>query len=358
MTRFIVRRLLLTIPVLFGVIFVVFAAARILPGDPCRAQLGERATDAVCADFNRRNGYDLPIPVQFTTYLGKLAEGDLGASTKTSLPVTQLLVQRLPLTLELTVYALAFALLVGIPLGIISAYKRNSPIDVVTMMVANLGVSIPIFVLGLLLAFVFGLLLRGTPFALPPSGRLTSGVSIRPLVEVWGLQALAGPPRVLLDFTSNIYSLNALITGQWNVLADAFRHMILPAVALGTIPLAIIARITRSSLLDVLGQDYIRTARAKGLPDIKVVTRHGVPNAMLPVVTVIGLQLGGLLAGAVLTETIFNLAGVGLAVYDAITGRDFAVIQGFTVVIAVVYLLVNLAVDVSYARLDPRIRLS
>jgi peptide/nickel transport system permease protein len=221
---------------------------------------------------------------------------------------------------------------------------------------ANLGVSIPVFVLGLLLAYVFAILLKGTPFALPPSGRLSAGLDIVPLAERWGLQGLGGPPRSILDFVSNIYTVNALLTAQWGILADALRHMILPAVALGTIPLAIIARITRSSLLDVLGLDYIRTARAKGLTERNVVRRHGMPNAMLPVVTIIGLQVGGLLAGAVLTETIFNLAGVGRAVYEAITSHDFAVIQGFVLVIAVGFLLVNLIVDISYAYLDPRIR--
>jgi peptide/nickel transport system permease protein len=222
---------------------------------------------------------------------------------------------------------------------------------------ANVGVSIPIFVLGLLLAFVFAILLKGTPFALPPSGRLSPGLSIVPLATVWGLQDLSGPPRAVLDFVSNIYSLNALISGQWNILGDAFRHMILPAIALATIPLAIIARITRSSLLDVLGLDYIRTARAKGLSDRAVVRRHGLPNSMLPVVTIIGIQLGGLLGGAVLTETIFNLSGVGRAVSEGIASRDYAVVQGFVLVIAVGYLIANLIVDISYAYLDPRIRL-
>jgi peptide/nickel transport system permease protein len=184
------------------------------------------------------------------------------------------------------------------------------------MAFANLGVSIPVFVLGLLLAFLFAIVLKDTFFALPPSGRLTSGISIVPLAERWGLTGNGGPVRGIVDFVSNIYTLNGLLSLQWNVLADALRHLILPAVALGTIPLAIIARITRSSLLDVLGLDYVRTARAKGLAEPAVVRRHGLPNAMLPVVTIIGLQVGGLLAGAVLTETIFNLAGVGQALYE------------------------------------------
>jgi peptide/nickel transport system permease protein len=356
LTTYIVRRLLISIPVLFGVVILVFAVTRILPGDPCRILMGERATDAACAAFDHARGLDRPIPEQFVDYLAALSRGDLGSSFRTSLPVSALLIERLPMTLELSVLALLFATTVGILLGVVSAYKRNSAIDAITMAGANLGVSIPVFVLGLLLAFVFAILLKNTPFALPPSGRLTPGVSIVPLAVRWGLEGTQGPIRAFVDFISNIYTLNGLLSTQWGVFADAFRHMILPAIALGTIPLAIIARITRSSLLDVLGQDYIRTARAKGLTERSVVRKHGLPNAMLPMVTIIGLQVGGLLSGAVLTETIFNLPGVGQATYDAITSHDFAVIQGFVLVIATAFLVINLLVDISYAYLDPRLR--
>lgn len=356
MLRFLVRRLLVTIPVLVGIVFIVFALARIIPGDPCRAVLGERATDAVCNDFIRRYGLDEPIPVQFGLYVEQLASGDLGRSIKHSRPVTTLLIERLPTTVELTFWAMVFAIAVGVPLGLLSGYRRNSAVDVGTMVVANLGVSIPVFVLGLVLAFLFAILLKDTPLALPPSGRLSSGVSVIPLAQAWGLQSLTGPPRAILDFVSGIYTLSAPITGQWGAFADAARHLVLPAIALGTIPLAIIARITRSSLLEVLGLDYVRTARAKGLRERVVVVRHAARNALLPVVTVIGLQLGALLAGAVLTETVFNLSGVGRTMYEAITGRDYVVIQGFTLIIAVFYVLVNLAVDVSYGFLDPRVR--
>ena len=356
MTRFVLRRLLVTIPVLFGLVFIVFALARLIPGDPCRAVLGERATDAVCDDFIRRYGLDQPIPIQFGIYLGQLAQGDLGESIKHSRPVTQLLIERLPTTIELTLLALLFAIVVGIPLGLASAYRRNSPIDVGSMIIANIGVSMPVFVLGLLLQFVFALLLKGTPFALPPSGRLSSGIEVIPLVEVWGLQHLDGVLRGLLDFVSRLYIVTALITGQWAALGDTLKHLLLPMVALGTIPLAIVARITRSSLLEVLGLDYVRTARAKGLRERSVVLRHATRNALLPVVTVIGLQLGGLLSGAVLTETTFNLAGVGRTVYEAITGRDYVVVQGFTLIIAFIYVIVNLLVDLSYGSLDPRVR--
>jgi ABC-type dipeptide/oligopeptide/nickel transport system permease component len=357
-TTYILRRVLLTIPVLFGILVLVFFLNRVLPGSQCYALLGERATPAQCAAFDHAQGFDRPIPVQFVDYLGKLSHGDLGSSIRNSTPVTTLLIQRLPLTVELSFYALVFAITFGLIFGIVSAYRRNSAIDVVTVAGSNVGVSIPIFVLGLLLAYIFAVQLKGTPFALPPSGRLSPGVSIVPLATRWGLESLQGPPRALLDFISNIYSLNALLTAQWAIFWDALRHMILPAIALGTIPLAIITRITRSSLLDVMGLDYIRTARAKGLGDRSVVRRHGLPNAILPVVTIIGLQLGGLLGGAVLTETIFNLAGVGKAVSEAIAARDYSVVQGFVLVIAVGYLLLNLLVDISYAFLDPRVRLS
>ena len=358
MTRYIIRRVLLTIPVLFGVLVLVFFLNRVLPGSQCRALLGERATDAQCAAYDHSHGLDQPIPVQFGTYVANVAQGDFGVSVKTSQPVTTLLIERLPVTVELSIVALLFAVIVGVTLGIISAYKRNSAIDVITMTGANVGVSIPIFVLGLLLAFVFAILLKGTPIALPPSGRLTPGLTVIPLSDAWGLQGLTGPPRVVLDFLSNMYTFNSLVTGKWNILADALRHLILPAVTLGTIPVAIIARITRSSLLDVLGLDYIRTARAKGLSERSVVRFHGVPNALLPVVTIVGIQLGSLLGGAILTETIYNLSGVGRAVTEAIMARDYSVVEGFVLVIAVGYLLVNLLVDLSYAFLDPRIRLS
>ncbi len=356
MTKFILRRLLVTIPVLLGIVFLVFALARLVPGDPCRAVLGERATDAVCNDFIVRYGLDQPIPIQFGRYLEQLASGDLGNSIKHSRPVTQLLIERLPTTVELTIMAMVLAIGIGIPLGLISAYRRNSPIDVGTMMFANFGVSIPVFVLGLVLAFVFAILLKDTPFSLPPSGRLSSGVTVHPLAEVWGLEGWTGPPRAILDFVSGIYIFSGLISGQWGAAADAFRHLLLPALALGTIPLAIIARITRSSLLEVMGLDYVRTARAKGLGERAVILRHAARNALLPVVTIIGLQLGALLSGAVLTETVFNLAGVGRSLFEAISGRDYVVIQGFTLLIAVTYVTVNLIVDVSYGFLDPRIR--
>ena len=358
MGRFLLRRLLLIIPVLIGIIFVTFVLVRAIPGDPCLAMLGERATKAVCDQFRERYGLNDNIVIQFGRYIGSLAHGDLGTSIKLSQPVGQILLQRLPMTLELTIGAMFFALVLGIPLGILSAYRHRSLIDAGTMVVANLGVSMPVFWLGLMLAGLFGVVLRNTPFQLPTGSRLTAGISIAPLTTAWHLQDVSGFPGAVLTFASNWVTLNALITGNWKVLGDALKHLILPSVALGTIPMAIIARLTRSSLLDVMGLDYIRTARAKGLGERLIVFRHALRNAMLPLVTVIGLQFGALLGGAVLTESVFSLPGMGRFLVDSIFVRDYPVIQGFTLVIALIFVFVNLLVDISYAYLDPRVRLS
>ena len=357
MTQYIIRRLLLSIPALLGIVFFVFAIARLLPGDPCLSALGERATDEICNAFNERYGLNEPIHVQFFLYLGQLLRGDLGDSIRYGRPVTEILIERLPTTIELAVYSLLFASVLGVTLGLISALRRNSRTDVTTMFGAILGVSVPIFVLALILQFVFAVLLKGTVLQLPPSGRLSPGLQFETIPQAWGLEWVQGLPRAMLDFLSNIYTLNFTLTLQFGPLVDAIQHLILPVIALGTISLAIIARITRSSLLEVLGLDYIRTARAKGVADRNVLRKHAFRNAMLPVVTIIGLQLGLLLAGAVLTETVFNLTGVGRTMYDSIMGRDYIVVQGFTLVIALIYLSVNLVVDISYAYLDPRIRL-
>lgn len=375
MIQYIIRRVLLSIPVLLGILFVTFALARLLPGDPCRAMLGEHATDAVCEDFARRHGLNEPILVQFfgvylppplrgdvsaefRGYLPEVLQGDLGDSFRLGLPVTRILIDRLPVTVELSLSALIFATVFGIMFGVISAYRRNSALDIVTMIGANAGVSIPVFVLGLLLAYIFALLLKDTPFALPPSGRLTPGMAVPSLAEVWHLEHWTGLPRSILNFLSNLLVFNGVVTGNWELAGDALKHLILPTIALGTIPMSIIARMTRSSLLDVMNLDYTRTARAKGLTERQVIFRHAMPNALLPIVTVLGLQLGGLLGGAVLTESVFALSGVGRAVFEAITARDYGVVQAFTLVIAIGYVGLNLLVDLSYAYLDPRIRLS
>ena len=350
MQRFIFQRLLLALPVLAGILFVTFALARLLPGDPCRAALGERATDAICNAFLARYGLDKPIPVQFAIYVADALQGDLGNSIKFNRPVTDLLVERLPMTVELSIAALIVALLVGVPLGIISAVRHNSAADVATMVVANIGVSMPVFWLGLMLQYVFALLLKDTPLWLAPSGRLTSGVTVPALTTTFGLE-LSGIALTAATFISNFYLLNTLVTGNWTGLVDAVKHLILPALAL-------VARITRSSLLEVLGQDYVRTARAKGLREWPVVMKHALRNAMLPVVTVVGLSLGSLLGGAVLTETIFSLPGMGRILFESITSRDYTVVQVFTLVVAVGFVIINLLTDLSYAYLDPRIRLN
>jgi peptide/nickel transport system permease protein len=284
--------------------------------------------------------------------------GDFGDSLRFSRPVSTILIERLPMTIELGFVALVLAIAVGVPAGIISAVRQNTAVDVTTMIGANIGVSMPVYWLGLMLAYVFALLLKDTPFWLPPSGRLTAGLTAVPFYEVWGWDLeTTGNAFNFWEFFANMYLFNSLVTFNWEVLRDAVRHIILPSVALSTIPLSIIARITRSSMLEVLRQDYIRTARAKGLIERFVVVKHALRNALLPVVTIIGLQLGTLFAGALLTETIFGLAGVGRMLFEAITARDFPIVQAATVVIAVGYVMVNLLVDLSYIFIDPRIRL-
>jgi len=358
MIQYVIRRLLSSIPVLLGILLVTFALARLIPGDPCTAILGEHATPEICAQFIHDHGLDRPIVIQFAYYMRDVLRGNFGDSIRFTRPVTLILVERLPMTIELSTSALILAVIVGVPAGIISAMRHNSATDVVTMVGANIGVSMPVFWLGLMLAYVFALLLRDTPFWLPPSGRITAGLMAVPFYQVYGWSVGPNSPAYqVFEFFSNFYIFNSIITGNWRVLGDVLKHLILPSVALSTIPGAIIARMTRSSLLEVLGREYIRAARAKGVPYGKVVLNHALRNALLPVVTIIGLQLGGLLGGAVLTETIFGLSGVGRALFEAITARDYPIIQAFTLVVAVGYVFVNLIVDLSYTYLDPRVRL-
>jgi peptide/nickel transport system permease protein len=358
MTQYVIRRFLLAIPVVLGILVMTFIIARVIPGDPCRSALAEHATEEACAAFAERFGLDQPILVQLGIYLRDVFTGDFGDSIRFHIPVTRLLIERLPVTLELGMAAMLIAVLIGIPAGIISAVRRNSTLDVVTMVGANIGVSMPVYWLGLMLAFFFAIVLKDTPFALPPTGRLTAGLLPDPFFEVWGWNIESGTTLfTIADFLSNFAIFNAIISFQWDVLKDAIVHLILPALALSTIPMSIIARITRSSMLDVLGREYVRAARAKGVLERKVILKHAFRNAMLPVVTVIGLQTGTLFAGAVLTESIFGLSGVGRALYDAITGRDYFIIQAFTIVIAIGYVFINAVVDISYAFIDPRIKL-
>jgi len=358
MLQYIVRRLFASIPVLLGILLVTFTLARVIPGDPCRAILGEKATEAVCSRFIQEKGLDKPILTQFGIYISDMARGNFGESFRLGMSVTRLLLERLPTTFELSLFALIVSMIVGIPLGIISAVRHNSWLDVGTMVWANIGVSMPVFWLGLMLAYVFSLLLKDTPFWLPPSGRVSPGIPDDTFYELWGwTKPESGVWAAILEFTGRLNIFNSIITGNWELLKDSIMHLILPTLALGTIPMAIIARMARSAMLEVLGQDYIRTARAKGLRWNSVILKHAFRNSLLPIVTVIGLSFGSLLGGAVLTETIFGLSGVGRTLYEAITARDYGIVQAFTLVIAVIFVMINLLVDISYAYLDPRVRL-
>lgn len=357
MIQFIIRRLLLLIPVLVGIVFVTFVIVRAIPGDPCKAMLGEKATQATCDAFRERYGLNDNMIVQFGRYVVQLAQGDMGDSIRFTRPVVDIVSERLPLTIELTIIAMIFSTTIGVLLGIVSALKRNTIIDTATMMIANIGVSMPVFWLGLMLAYLFAISFKGTSFALPPSGRLSAGLALTSLADLWGIENPVGFQKFMLNFLTNSLIFNSFATGNWEVLADGLRHLILPAVAVGTIPMAIIARMTRSSLLEVLGLEYIRTAHAKGLAARKVITKHAMRNAMIPIVTIIGIETGSLLSGAVLTETVFALPGVGTMLVSSIQARDYPVVTGFTLLIAIIFIVVNLLVDLSYGYLDPRIRL-
>ncbi len=357
MLQYILRRLLMLIPVMIGILVVTFTITRLVPGNPCYVMLGERATPEKCQLFLERYGLNDSIPEQFVRYAAHLLQGDFGESIKDKRPITDIIAERLPMTMELTFFAILFSTTFGVLLGVISALNRNSWGDMLTMLLANMGVSMPVFWLGLLLAYFFALVMRDTPFFIPPSGRLSPGISLTPLAKVWGLSDLTGIPRFVIYFISNSAILNGILTGNFILVRDALWHLILPSVAVGTISLAVIARMTRSSLLEVLGQDYVRTARAKGLIERLVITKHALRNALIPIVTIVGLQTGGLLGGAVLTETIFTLPGVGTRMVEGILSRDYPIVQGFSVVIAIIFVFTNLIVDVSYAYLDPRIRL-
>jgi peptide/nickel transport system permease protein len=333
--KFILRRLLLLIPILLGLTLLVFLFIRALPGDPAGAILGERATPELLERVRAAMGLDRPLHEQYFEYLFGILRLDFGRSFITNRDVTDDFLQRFPATVELTAAALIFAIGLGIPLGMYTAKRRGTWIDSAGSIVSLIGISIPIFFLGLILKFLFAI---QWPI-LPDSGRID-------LIEY-------SIPRV-----TNLMTVDALLSGQWGGFVDALRHLVLPGIALGTIPLAIIMRITRASVIDVLNEDYVRTANAKGLASRVVDGRHVLRNALLPVVTVIGLQLGLLLGGAILTETIFGWGGVGKWIYDAVVNNDYQVIQSGVLLLALTFILVNLAVDVSYAFLNPRIRYS
>lgn len=330
MTQYILRRIVLVVPVVLGVTFFAYAMV-LMTGDPTSALAGEHATPEMRAQIREQMGLDDPLPVQYVRFLGRLAQGDLGTSVMTRSPVSSELKQFFPATVELAFAAMILAVLVGIPLGAIAGYKHNTVVDLANTVGALIGVSMPIFWLALILLWVFGLKLGW----FPTTGRLGSGID--------------------LETVTNLYVVDALITGNAEALWSALHHLALPAFALATIPTAFIARITRSSMLDVLGEDYIRTARAKGALERNVVIRHALKNAMLPVFTVIGLQVGLLMAGAILTETIFAWPGMGRWVVNAIVARNIPVIQIAVIVFALIFVAVNLLVDLTYAWVDPRI---
>lgn len=356
MTRYIARRLTLLIPVLLGISVVTFSMLRLIPGNPAQIMLGEHATQEAVAEIRERLGLDEPIHVQYLRYIESVLRLDLGRSIKTNRPVLQEIGQRLPATIELTLGAMFIACLIGLPAGIIAAYRHNTLFDLSTMGGTLIGVSMPIFWLGLMLMYIFGYKLKW----LPPSARLTIGVEMKTIAEAWGLASGPLPQsssRIMTadEFFSGFYVLRAILTANGKALLDVLSHLVLPSIALGSIPMAIIARMTRSSMLEVLGEDYIRTARAKGLKEQVVLLRHALKNAFLPIITVIGLQLGLLLGGAILTETIFSWPGLGRLVVDRILFRDYPAVQGGVLVIALIFVIVNLLVDISYAYLDPRI---
>lgn len=333
MGSFLVRRMLSLVVVLVGVSLVAFFFVHLIPGDPATAMLGERASPQAVAQIRARLGLDEPLPLQYVRFLGRLAAGDLGTSVKTNNPVSTEFASRFPATVELAVTALLLAVLIGVPAGMLAAIRRNSVFDLFSTAGALVGVSMPIYWLGLMLVWIFALQLGW----LPPGGRLDHTTH--------------------LQVVTNFYILDSVLTWNTVALGDSIKHLILPAVALSTVPMAIIARMTRSSVLEALNQDYVRTAKAKGLLDQVVVVRHVLKNAALPIVTVVGLQTGLLLSGAVLTESIFSWPGIGRWVFDAIQWRDYPVIQSMIMVIAAIFVAVNMAVDIVYAVLDPRIRL-
>lgn len=334
MLRFVVRRLFLLIPILIGLSLLVFFWIRALPGSPAEALLGERATPESIAQARDQYGLDDPLYVQYWRYVKTIGTGDFGTSIATHRPITQELGERFPATIELALSAMLIASLMGIPLGFFAAKRHGGVFDHSSLFLSLIGVSIPIFFLAILLKWLFAVNLGWLPSV--------------------------GRQDVLIDaeHPTNFYVLDGIVTGNWNAAWDAVKHLILPALALATIPLAIVARITRASVLDVQNEDYVRTARAKGLPPRTVDRHHVLRNAMLPVTTIIGLQVGLLLSGAILTETVFAFPGLGSWLQAAIENRDYPVLQGGILFVAIVVVFVNLLVDVSYGLLNPRVRLA
>lgn len=332
MGQYAIKRFLTIVPVLIGVSLIVFGFIHLIPGDPAVTMLGERATPERVAEIRTQLGLDRPLYVQYLIYVGKILQGDLGNSILRGDPVLHDLARRFPATVELALSAITLAVLIGVPMGIVAAVWRNSVFDALSRLVALTGVSMPIFWLGLMLAWIFGVVLG----LLPTGFRMNTSIVIPPV--------------------TNLYLVDSLLAGDGEAFVASLRHLVLPALALCTIPMAVIARMTRASLLEILSQDYIRTAESKGLPQRAVILRHAMRNALLPVMTVTGLQTGRLLAGAILTETIFSWPGIGLWIFEAIQARDYPIVQGATLFIATIFVAVNLITDLLYAVVDPRIR--
>ena len=332
MSRYIMRRAVALLPILLGVSAAAFLMVHLLPADPAVAYLGEHATPEAITRVRHEFGLDQPLPLQYGVYLWNVVRGDFGESLDSHRPVLTEFTPRFPATVELALGAITVALCVGIPVGLLSASRPNSVMDRFGMALALTGVSLPVFWLGLMLVYIFSVYLH----VLPTSGQIGIDYSLAAITRI-----------DLID---------AVLAANWSAAVDVLRHLILPSITLSTYSMAIIARMTRASMLDALHQDYIRTARAKGLAGFAVVIGHGLRNALLPVVTVIGLQVGALLTGAILTETIFSWPGVGRYMYDSILFRDYPVILAGILLFSLFFMLVNLGVDVLYAFLDPRIR--
>jgi len=336
MGKYILKRLLLLIPTLWGVVTLVFFMIILAPGDAAQAMAGERASKEIIEKFRHDLGLDQPLMVQYVKYLKRVVVLDFGKSIKSGQRVIDDIKARFPATIELSFFAMFFATFFGLLAGILSATRQYSFIDYTSMFVALVGVSMPIFWLGIVLILIFSVNLN----ILPTGGRINVRYIFKPI--------------------TNFYIIDGFIylfkTGDAKYLASSVVHLLLPAVTLGTVPLAIIARMTRSSMLEVLKQDYIKTARAKGLTEKKVVYRHALKNALLPVITVIGLQFGLLLGGAILTETIFAWPGIGKWIVYAITARDYPAVQGGVIIISVTFVFINLLVDILYSYINPKIK--
>ncbi|RPF56114.1 ABC transporter permease [Aquisalibacillus elongatus] len=332
MLSYTVRRLLILIPVLLGMTIITFSIVHLIPGNPAQVILGESATDQQIQNLEETMGINEPYVKQYWIYLTDLLQGDLGTSLKTKSEVVSEIGPKLAATAELTFFAMLFAIIVGVNAGIVSAWKQNSWFDILAMVVALIGVSMPVFWLALMEKWFFAQELGW----LPSGGRESSRDPIEPI--------------------THFFVIDSILHGDMERLVTTLKHLVLPSVALGTIPMAIIARMTRSSMLEVMKSDYIRTIRAKGSGQIIVIYKHALRNATIPVLTVIGLQTGVLLGGAILTETIFSWPGIGRYVYDAITFRDYPVIQSGILVIAFIFVMINLIVDLLYAYIDPRIK--